>query len=395
MIERNPYVPWAAQRPAFMHPVFNGVVHPDLPVWVSLVGFTFFLSRFFHSPAHAVHRPQPKPKFIHSQHTHEYPLSLSLAPSMYLSRVGGGISRLTTFLILQAGETGPSAPPEPPPESFSASPRVTRLSQTEMTLLPEFHVQTLAGSRCRSIEEARDKIKSASEAGASALLMVSGDGEGARGDAGERRRGMRKKKGGGGDFFLDSLSLLREARSLREAGEIDEDITIACVANPTAEGGGSDGTARLEAKIEAGAELVITQPALIPSRHRAWWDGVKRQGLDRETEIVFGVALSTSSKSLGFWMRLAGSAHLPGAEEVIDQWAQHEAEMSPETFQARMRFHHGHKHARDYVLVFISSSSSSTFYFLLSSFTSSTQPHPLTVGAHRTSFATLQEDVVR
>ena len=94
---------------------------------------------------------------------------------------------------------------------------------------------------------------------------------------------------------------------------IDEDVMLACVANPTAEGGeGREGLARLEAKIEAGAEMVITQPSLIPSRHRAWWESVKRAGLDRETEIVFGAALSTSSKNLGFWMRLtAGSSSTP------------------------------------------------------------------------------------
>lgn len=42
-----------------------------------------------------------------------------------------------------------------------------------------------------------------------------------------------------------------------------------CVHAPA---GGSEGVALLEAKIAAGAELVITQPALIPSRHRAWWE---------------------------------------------------------------------------------------------------------------------------
>ena len=48
---------------------------------------------------------------------------------------------------------------------------------------------------------------------------------------------------------------------MREAGEIDEDVMLACVANPTAEGGeGGEGLARLEAKIEAGAEMVISLP---------------------------------------------------------------------------------------------------------------------------------------
>jgi hypothetical protein len=95
LLERSPYVPFmTAQRPAFLHPAFNGVVHPDLPVW--------------------------------------------------------------------AGETGPSAPPEPAPESESAKPRVARLSNTESETLPDFHVQTLSGSQCRSTEGVRFKIRSAS-----------------------------------------------------------------------------------------------------------------------------------------------------------------------------------------------------------------------------------------
>ena len=173
------------------------------------------------------------------------------------------------------------------------------------------------------MEEVRFKIKSASEAGASALLIVSGDraggttssggGDRGGGGGGSGGKGGGGRRSGGGAFYLDSLSLLREAHSMREAGEIDEDVMLACVANPTAEGGeGREGLARLEAKIEAGAEMVITQPSLIPSRHRAWWESVKRAGLDQETEIVFGAALSTSSKNLGFWMRLtAGSSSTP------------------------------------------------------------------------------------
>ena len=34
-LERNPYVAWEAQRQAFAHPAFTGVVHPHLPHWES------------------------------------------------------------------------------------------------------------------------------------------------------------------------------------------------------------------------------------------------------------------------------------------------------------------------------------------------------------------------
>lgn len=69
-----------------------------------------------------------------------------------------------------------------------------------------------------------------SEAGASALLMVSGDGGGVGGE----RRGS----GSSSSFFLDARGLLREARALRDYGEIDDDVMLACVANPTMTAGG-------------------------------------------------------------------------------------------------------------------------------------------------------------
>jgi 5,10-methylenetetrahydrofolate reductase len=196
---------------------------------------------------------------------------------------------------------------------------VARLSKTETETLPDFHVQTVSGGRCRSLEEARFKIRTAAAAGASALLLVSGDSA--------------APPSSSSSFCLDAIALLREARALRAAGEIDDDVLLACVANPTAEGGG-DGPARLEAKIEAGAELVVTQPNLVFARHRAWWEEVRRRGLDRETEIVFGVAIATSSAGMRFWMGLAGAHDLPGAEEATREWAAREAEMTPETFRA-------------------------------------------------------------
>ena len=56
---------------------------------------------------------------------------------------------------------------------------------------------------------------------------------------------------------------------MRARGEVHEDVHLACVANPYLEGS-AHGPARLRAKLEAGAEMVVTQPALIQSNHRAW-----------------------------------------------------------------------------------------------------------------------------
>ena len=185
-LERSPYVSWRAQRQVFAHPAFNGVIHPDLPVW--------------------------------------------------------------------AGEPGI---PEPAVGSDAAAPRISRLAKTEIDILPDFHVQTIAASRCRSAAEARQRIAAASDAGASAILMVTGDAPGELSS-------------------WDSTKLLREAVAMRKRGEVHEDVALACAANPSLEGAAGDPTARLRAKLDAGAEMVVTQPAACaPAVHRAWWDAVK------------------------------------------------------------------------------------------------------------------------
>lgn len=256
-LERSPYVSWRAQRPVFAHPAFNGVIHPDLPVW--------------------------------------------------------------------AGEPGI---PEPAVGSDAATPRISRLAKTEVDILPDFHVQTVAASRCRSAAEARQRIAAASDAGASAILMVTGD-------APDAARGARTTRSA-----WDSTKLLREAFAMRERGEVHEDVTLACVANPSLEGAARDPTARLRAKLDAGAEMVVTQPAqLAPAVHRAWWDAVRSESLHRECDVVFGVTYLASHRSVRRWQRLCGlsgdasSDATEEAEETARLWEEMERSMDATTFE--------------------------------------------------------------
>lgn len=249
-LERSPYVSWRAQRQVFAHPAFNGVIHPDLPVW--------------------------------------------------------------------AGEPGI---PEPAVGSDAAAPRISRLAETEIDILPDFHVQTIAASRCRSAAEARQRIAAASDAGASAILMVTGDAPGELSS-------------------WDSTKLLREAVAMRKRGEVHEDVALACAANPSLEGAAGDPTARLRAKLDAGAEMVVTQPAACaPAVHRAWWDAVKSESLHRDCDVVFGVAYLASWRSVRFWQRLCGLTGLNGgdaageAEEIARLWEEMERGMDARTFE--------------------------------------------------------------
>jgi hypothetical protein len=80
----------------------------------------------------------------------------------------------------------------------NAIPRIARLSKTEAASTPSWHAQTIAGSRTATMEDAREKMMLASASGASALMLVSGDG-GCDGGSNEK---------------LTSVALLREARSI-------------------------------------------------------------------------------------------------------------------------------------------------------------------------------------
>ena len=155
----------------------------------------------------------------------------------------------------------------------------------------ETHVQTVSASWCRDVDDARAMMRVAADAGASALLCVTGDG-------------VRGKKN-----HLDTLALLRAARALRDAGEIESDVRLACAANPCLEAlrlrtRRVSPSSLLAAKIEAGADAVITQPSVVPSLARAWRREIQASGLARDVEHIAGIAVPTSARSAERWHRL-------------------------------------------------------------------------------------------
>ena len=76
----------------------------------------------------------------------------------------------------------------------------------------------------------------------------------------------------------------------------------------------------------------MTQPAVLPNLHSAWWEAVKRAELDKQTEVIMGAAVVTSTKGMALWMKLMGASDLPGAAEVMAEWAKHEREMPKDIF---------------------------------------------------------------
>lgn len=127
-------------------------------------------------------------------------------------------------------------------------------------------------------------------------------------------------------FLASSFDLLRAAAVLRADGDLPAGTGLWAVENPLRARGSA---ARLERKLEAGAETVVTQPPLLPGRFEAWWGDLLSRGLHRDARVLVGVPFLTSPENLRFWLRLADcdpddpaaapalralSAHPPGPE---------------------------------------------------------------------------------
>jgi hypothetical protein len=199
---------------------------------------------------------------------------------------------------------------EPAPSSRAFLPKTARLAPRERAaLLPKMHVQTVAASRFATRDDAAAFMRAAVEAGAGALLIVSGDGHNRTTTTTAPGRPCppeRKLAAAAPRQFFSSATLLSLASEMRARGDFDFEsvppVTLACVANPSLEG--AAGVAALERKIALGAEMCVTQPALAPERHRAWRRAVRDAGLDRRVAVVHGAHASAAARTFAFWARL-------------------------------------------------------------------------------------------
>ena len=200
---------------------------------------------------------------------------------------------------------------EPGPSSRAFLPKTARLAPRERAaLLPKMHVQTVAASRFATRDDAAAFMRAAVEAGAGALLIVSGDGHDrttTTAAPGRLRPPEQQLAAAAPRQFFSSATLLSLASEMRARGDFDfaervPPVTLACVANPSLEG--AAGVAALERKIALGAEMCVTQPALAPERHRAWRRAVRDAGLDRRVAVVHGAHASAAARTFAFWARL-------------------------------------------------------------------------------------------
>lgn len=154
-----------------------------------------------------------------------------------------------------------------------------------------------------------------------------------------------------GRLLPNSLWILREASKLREEGTIPRSTTLIATANPACRARRADAKHALE-KVQAGAQIIITQPPLAEKSLAEWLDAAKECGLDFgaskgafEAEggkhlttgaadgsapanaplLVLGFPVVSSKRNLEFWLNITGEAASPEAQTIRDAFPDVEA----------------------------------------------------------------------
>ena len=173
------------------------------------------------------------------------------------------------------------------------------------------HVQTLSASMFTT-SDAQNRFKRQLEMVAfgcedvSHVLFVSGDG----------KRNAKKD--------LDALEMLKIAKKMRMKGSVPDHVKFAVVANPNTEDVSAE---YLEQKVDAGAELVITQPFFDHERCHEWVENAKMRGLlsvpssssqfsnsdNSSASLVIGACSPANRKDVEFWAKL-----VYGEDQFVD-----------------------------------------------------------------------------
>lgn len=190
------------------------------------------------------------------------------------------------------------------PQRHHAAPSVATLTDEERHSLPPLHVQAVAAHE-RTKEELLARLRAARAA--DGLLLVSG---------GERAPSAASA----------APALLRLAAQLRREGELEAETALLVAANPHRED-----LSGLQAKLDAGAEAVVTQPALNLSGRFERWIEAASGALGRvptgRVPLLVGVACPATPAEVRLWLRLIGVDEMDaGATELLGAWRRAEAE---------------------------------------------------------------------
>ncbi|PIQ85605.1 MAG: hypothetical protein COV74_07855 [Candidatus Omnitrophica bacterium CG11_big_fil_rev_8_21_14_0_20_45_26] len=140
---------------------------------------------------------------------------------------------------------------------------------------------------------------------------------------------------------MNSFKILRMVKKMKQAGIIPKDFLIMGVENPLI-GDPVTQVDRLEEKIEAGAEAIMTQPPLLWHQFEAWWREVEKRGLNRRVPIIIGFPFITSPANLRFWYFLTGvSSHHLEAQALLSEFEEKQNEGAEAFAKFRQEFSEG------------------------------------------------------
>jgi len=95
----------------------------------------------------------------------------------------------------------------------------------------------------------------------------------------------------------DSVYILKQARHMRDRGDIPESVALWTVGNPM-----KDSISSVHRKVDAGAQVILTQPPFFQNASEAWFQSLE----DVPSRILAGVPIITSPRNLSFWCGLCG-----------------------------------------------------------------------------------------
>ena len=186
------------------------------------------------------------------------------------------------------------------PQRSSSTPSMAAcLAADHAALLPALHLQAVAAHE-RSEDQLRGRL--AACGGAAGLLLVSGS---------DRMRGRPSQV----------PAMLALAAEMREAGQIGSESALLVTANPLREGWDA-----LAPKLAAGAQGVVTQPALLRRRFDAWMAGAGPLLSGAGAPLCVGIATPCTPAEVLLWLRLVDVPETDAdAEALLRQWYAAEA----------------------------------------------------------------------
>ncbi|DBB06699.1 TPA: hypothetical protein ACH3X1_012202 [Trebouxia sp. C0004] len=122
-------------------------------------------------------------------------------------------------------------------------------------------------------------------------------------------------------WFTDSIQTLKMASELRHAGDVPPHVALWAVENPL-----TNSTDRLKRKIDAGAEVIVTQPPLLWDKFEAWISSVQKQMLLGNTRLIVGCPMVSSAANMKFWLYLCQLYHQPEAAAAVQPFTDAAAE---------------------------------------------------------------------